>query len=99
MGRNLMHPMECCNLVILTQISGKSVVLQTHVLTSVSVVTCAIPCLGRRGSVLLQGMVGSVTCVAAHPLLPRLVVLCDSGDIHLWDYNLKVKKQVIMLQL
>eukprot|EP00903_Cladosiphon_okamuranus_P005352 g5347.t1 len=32
----------------------------------------------RRGSVLVQGMVGSVTCVAAHPKLPRLVILCDS---------------------
>ncbi|CAM9695874.1 unnamed protein product [Ectocarpus sp. 12 AP-2014] len=44
----------------------------------------------RRGSVLVQGMVGSVACVAAHPLLPRLVILCESGDVHLWDYNLKV---------
>lgn len=47
--------------------------------------------LARRGSVLVQGMVGSVTCVAAHPKLPRLVILCDSGDVHLWDYNLKVR--------
>lgn len=47
--------------------------------------------LTRRGSVLVQGMVGSVTCVAAHPKLPRLVILCDSGDVHLWDYNLKAR--------
>lgn len=47
----------------------------------------------RRGSVIVQGMVGSITCVAAHPLLPRLAVLCDSGDIHLWDYDLKVSKR------
>lgn len=38
----------------------------------------------------MQGMMGPVTCVAAHPLIPRIVVLCDSGDIHLWDYDLKV---------
>ena len=66
--------------------------------TLFSVVTCATPFLGRRGSVLLQGMVGSVTCVAAHPLLPRLMVLCDSGDIHLWDYNLKVRTKLIICQ-
>lgn len=39
---------------------------------------------------LLQGMMGPITCVAAHPRLPRIVVLCNSGDIHLWDYDLKV---------
>ncbi|CAM9642998.1 unnamed protein product [Hapterophycus canaliculatus] len=43
----------------------------------------------RRGAVLVQGMMGSVTCVATHPLLPRLVILCESGDVHLWDYNTK----------
>lgn len=40
----------------------------------------------------MQGMVGSVTCVAAHPQLPRLVILCESGDVHLWDYNLKARE-------
>ncbi len=40
---------------------------------------------------LVQGMVGSVTCVAAHPQLPRLIILCESGDVHLWDYNLKAR--------
>ncbi|CAM9977972.1 unnamed protein product [Scytosiphon promiscuus] len=44
----------------------------------------------RRGSVLVQGMMASVTCVATHPLLPRLAVLCESGDVQLWDYNTKV---------
>lgn len=43
---------------------------------------------------LVQGMVGSVTCVAANPLLPRLVVLCGSGDIHLWDYDRKVARHI-----
>lgn len=50
--------------------------------------------LARRGSVLVQGMVGSVTCVTAHPDLPRLVILCDSGDVHLWDYNLKARNKM-----
>lgn len=46
--------------------------------------------LGRRGAVLVQGMMGSVTGVATHPLLPRLVILCELGDVQLWDYNTKV---------
>lgn len=49
----------------------------------------------RRGTVLVQGMVSSVNCVATHPKLPRLVILCDSGDIHLWDYNLKARNRLI----
>ncbi|CAM9244853.1 unnamed protein product, partial [Choristocarpus tenellus] len=45
----------------------------------------------RRGSVLVQGMVGSVNCVATHPRKPQLAVVGESGNIHLWDYDHKVR--------
>lgn len=48
---------------------------------------------------LVQGMVGSINCIAAHPLLPRLAVLCDSGDIQLWDYDLKVEHVPVVVHL
>lgn len=78
--------------------------LLLHICSNSSVVVCvhafafASSLSGiRRGSVLIQGMVGSINCIAAHPLLPRLVVLCDSGDIHIWDYDLKVEHVLVVV--
>ncbi|CAM9978678.1 unnamed protein product [Discosporangium mesarthrocarpum] len=34
-------------------------------------------------------MMGSVNCVATHPCKSHLAVLGDSGDVHLWDFDLK----------
>jgi len=57
----------------------------------------------RRGTLLLQGMSGAVTCIATHSSQPLLVICCASynslstsgnnspgGSLQLWNYELKL---------
>ncbi|CAM9670144.1 unnamed protein product, partial [Chrysoparadoxa australica] len=45
----------------------------------------------RRGTVIVQGTIASlISSVAAHPCQPNFVMLCYSGEVQLWDYDLKV---------
>lgn len=44
----------------------------------------------RRGILLVQGMSSSIECVCCHPTKPLIAVLCKSGVLQVWDYQLKL---------
>lgn len=44
----------------------------------------------RRGTLLMQGMSDEVSAVACHPTNPLVAFACVNGNVHMWDYEMKI---------
>jgi cilia- and flagella-associated protein 251 len=44
----------------------------------------------RRGTLLMQGLSGSVVALACHPMQPLVAFLCKNGILQLWNYEMKL---------
>jgi len=44
----------------------------------------------RRGTLLMQGMSEEICSVACHPTNPLVSFACGNGNLHIWDYEMKI---------
>jgi WD40 repeat protein/Ca2+-binding EF-hand superfamily protein len=44
----------------------------------------------RRGEPVIQGIAEEVVCIASHPMEPLVAILCISGELRIWDHDLKL---------
>lgn len=44
----------------------------------------------RRGTLLMQGMSDEISAVSCHPTNPLVSFACSNGNIHIWDYEMKI---------